>query len=524
MQENMIKTTFMRVTALICAACMILLAGASAGYADYSYAAQGSISVFIDGKQLEADTAPEIKNNITFVPMRAVFERLGADVTWNGARKDIRAEKGFRTVMLKIGSRTGIVDSDVSELAAAPYIKSGSTMIPLRFVSEAFDCDVNWNAAERRVDISTGSGFQEDNNKNDSKKNDDNEQPSPADKNASPVSILGDAADITYDDAFARAVRTSSACISARLSLSQAEQQSDEFNNMYSQNYTFTILQNRKDLQLLTAWQEKNVIVTEEQTAFQTQTAMDSISLKLVEIENQKADIAYARKKQSVNQLKYNAGMLSFKDLTAGQNDIASAEKKLASLQTELDSLYISLYGKTGLDYGGRKNVEFRSAYSKIGDVDMLQAYNDAVANDPYIWYVENALENADFKLQTYEWNMGGKSYYLTKIDLQNAANNENTTKKNLRNALESRYNQIIQIENNISMLEDQQDTLMENIDTMRTLYDNGLKSKNDLEAVLQNERTLTYNILSLKISHEQLKTTFEKPYLNPSYMSASQA
>ena len=501
MQENNIKTTLVRVTALICAACMILLAGASAGCVTHSYAAQSSIKVYVDGQQLETEVSPEIKNNITFVPMRAIFERLGADVTWNGARKDIRAEKGFRTILLKISSRTGIVDSEVSELAAAPYIKSGSTMIPLRFVSEALDCDVSWNASERRVDISTGSNSSlEDDNKNDSQESDDKEQPSPAEKTDSPASILGDTADITYDDAFARAVRSSAACISARLSLSQAEQQSDEFNDMYSQNYTFTILQNRKDLQLLTAWQEKNVIVTEDQ----------------------KADLAYTKKKQATNQLKYNAGMLSFKELTAGQNDIASAEKKLASLQTELDSLYISLYGKTGLDYGGRKNVEFRSTYSKIGDVDMLQAYNDAVANDPYIWYVEHALENADFKLQTYEWNMGGKSYYLTKIDLQNAANNESTTKKNLRNALESRYNQIIQIENNISMLEDQQDTLMENIDTMRTLYDNGLKSKNDLEAVLQNERTLTYNILNLKISHEQLKATFEKPYLNPSYMSAS--
>ena len=68
------------------------------------------------------------------------------------------------------------------------------------------------------------------------------------------------------------------------------------------------------------------------------------------------------------------------------------------------------MYGKTGLDYGDRKNVEFRSTYSKIGDVNMLQAYNYAVANDPDTWYVEHALENADFKLQTYEWNMGGAS------------------------------------------------------------------------------------------------------------------
>lgn len=374
MRGNSIKTTLMRVTALICSICMLMLAGASAGCVTHSYAAQGGIKVYVDGQQLETEVSPEIKNNIAFVPMRAVFERLGADVTWNQARKDIRAEKGFDTVLLKIGSCTGIVNSDVSSLAAAPYIKSGSTMVPLRFISEALHCDVSWDAFARRVDISTGDSSSEptNNDKNNNGKNDD-EQPSPTEKTV-PTSILGETAEITYDDAFARAVRSSAACISARLSLSQAEQQSEEFNDMYSQNYTFTILQNRKDLQLLTAWQEKNVIVTEEQTAFQTQTAMDSISLKLVEIENQKADLAYTKKKQATNQLKYNAGMLSFKDLTAGQNEIASSEKKLDSLQTELDSLYISLYGLTSLDYGETKSVEFRSTYSKIGDVDMLQA------------------------------------------------------------------------------------------------------------------------------------------------------
>lgn len=523
MQEKTIN--FKYAILLICAAGILLLAGASVVYPSHSYADTSDIQVFIDGQQLETEVAPELKNNITFVPMRAVFESLDAEVTWNQARKDIYAQKGFETILLKIGSRTGIADSSVYELASAPYIKSGSTMVPLRFVSEALDCSVSWDPIQRRVDIHTKDTINGNNSggSNDgSSKDHDKQQPSPADKSGTALSILGDPADITYDDAFARAVRSSTACISARLSLSQAEQQSDEFNNMYSQNYTFTILQNRKDLQLLTAWQEKNVIVTEEQTAFQTQTAMDSISLKLAEIENQKADIEYAKKKQALNQLKYDSGMLSFKELVAGQNDISSAETKLASLNTELDSLYISLYGKTGLDYGENMNVEFRTSYSKIGNVDILQAYNDALANDPYIWYVEHALENADFKLQTYEYNMAGKSYYLTKIDLQNAKNNENATKKNLRNALESRYNQILQIENNISMLEDQRETLLENIDTLRTLYDNGMKSRNDLEAVLQNEHTLTYNILNLKISHEQLKMTFEKPYLNPSYMSAS--
>ena len=56
--------------------------------------------------------------------------------------------------------------------------------------------------------------------------------------------VLGDDAGITYDDAMQKAIRNSPACRDAHLSLSQAERRSEEFNNLYSMNYNFTIMQN----------------------------------------------------------------------------------------------------------------------------------------------------------------------------------------------------------------------------------------------------------------------------------------
>ena len=84
---------------------------------------------------------------------------------------------------------------------------------------------------------------------------------------------------------------------------------------------------------------------------------------------------------------------------------------------------------------------------------------------------------------------------------------------------MESRYNQLLQLENQIASLESQEETLRRNIDTVRTLYEAGVQPRSALEEVLQNWQSLKDSLLSLKVSHSQLRELFEKPYLAPEYM-----
>ncbi|MCI8285820.1 MAG: hypothetical protein HFE90_11315 [Firmicutes bacterium] len=486
-----------------------------------SYINNSGISIYIDGKRLKLEAAPEIVSGRTFVPMREIFEALGADVEWSKKRREVVATSGFDELVLKEGSVIAIHNTEVSTLDAAPYIKDGRTMVPVRYLSEALNYDVEWDSETKRIDIK-GSGK-------------DKKESSTGEGQA--YTVLGDDAGITYDDAMQKAIRNSPACRDAHLSLSQAERRSEEFNNLYSMNYNFTIMQNRKDLKLLTDWSEKSVILSEEQTAFNITTAMDEISMKLMDIENQKAAIKYKEQQYEINRIKYENGTLGKRTLDSSKEEIKTAQKTLAGYETELEGLYIGLYSTLGDSYANHSvkegdpdkrpavekflEPEFSVNYSPMEEVNMQQEYNNALANDPYIWYVENNAENADFKLVTYEYNVGGQSYALTKMDLQAARNKASTTKDNLRKTLYSRYNQLIQIENNIDMLEDNRETLRENIDTVRLLYENGVQPKTALEEVLQNNRTISYNLLNLKVKHEQLKAIFEKPYLAPEYMAS---
>ena len=112
------------------------------------------IKVFIDGKLLDfADTDPTIENSRTLVPMRAIFEALGAEVRWDDASKTVFSTKGNTNISLKIEDNTGYINNAPVKLDAHARIKNSRTIVPLRFVAESFNANVTWDDEERAVFI-----------------------------------------------------------------------------------------------------------------------------------------------------------------------------------------------------------------------------------------------------------------------------------------------------------------------------------------------------------------------------------
>lgn len=104
-----------------------------------------NVSVLINNKFLQSDQPAVIVNSRTLVPMRAIFEALDAQINWDGNSQTATATKGDITVSVSIGKNELIKNGQSISLDVAPQIISNRTMIPLRAVSEAFDCIVKWN-------------------------------------------------------------------------------------------------------------------------------------------------------------------------------------------------------------------------------------------------------------------------------------------------------------------------------------------------------------------------------------------
>ena len=117
--------------------------------------ANGEIKVAIDGEYVEFDVKPQIINDRTMVPLRAIFEALGAEVDWDSDTQTVTAVKEDKVVEATIGSTYMYIDDEKRTIDVAPMLIGERTLVPARFVAEAFDCDVEWDGEDNVVNIIT---------------------------------------------------------------------------------------------------------------------------------------------------------------------------------------------------------------------------------------------------------------------------------------------------------------------------------------------------------------------------------
>ncbi len=119
------------------------------------------VDIWVDDEYIEMDVAPAIIEGRTMVPVRAIFEALGAEIEWNQETKTATAVLDNTTVSITLDSAVmtktettsgGTKTTDVA-LDVSAKIIDGRTLVPVRAISEAFGCHVNWVAHSREVQI-----------------------------------------------------------------------------------------------------------------------------------------------------------------------------------------------------------------------------------------------------------------------------------------------------------------------------------------------------------------------------------
>jgi hypothetical protein len=115
----------------------------------------------INGVEKEIDsgnrTSPVVINNRTLLPVRTVIEGIGGSIDWNEEKQEVTLVYGQDTIRLTIGSDTAYLNNTVQMLDTAPTIINGRTMLPIRFISESFNFDVDWNGETQTVTITEES-------------------------------------------------------------------------------------------------------------------------------------------------------------------------------------------------------------------------------------------------------------------------------------------------------------------------------------------------------------------------------
>jgi len=140
-------TNRLATTALLVATAFFALPGGAG--------AQG-VTIIVNGGTVTFDQPPIERGGRVFVPLRGVFERLGASVVY--ANGTINATGNGRNISLRIGSTTATVNGQSVGVDVAPFLVGARTLVPLRFVAQSLGATVDYNSSNRTVTINSASG------------------------------------------------------------------------------------------------------------------------------------------------------------------------------------------------------------------------------------------------------------------------------------------------------------------------------------------------------------------------------
>lgn len=461
-------------------------------YSDMKSDNADSVKIYKNGELQDLDIRIVVKKGTTLVPIRTTSELLNADISWNDSLREAIITKEDIDIVLKEGSHTAFVDNKVLKLTEAPQIIDGKMYVPLRFIGETFDYEVSWNDMTRTINIIT------------------------------PKDELEESADyLTYNKAINNGVLKSKAYKSAQVSAEKSSVQNEDF-QLTLGTYYIPAIQAKEGLKLADKWGEMQLNIAAEQVGFSIKTSMDTISLKLEKLENLKEKAGFLSTKLSKARIEYNLGAISYASLQDAETTHLLALQDIATLEKEIDTAYAELNNSLELPYEQRDKLEFAVEYETIGDVDLWRKTNDDLSTDPYIWLVRQQEDLANFKLITYDYmfNSAQQSWTLTNLDLTEAKVNATETEKAFKKVIQSRYNQLKLLEENINSLEITLNQVKRKVDVARLSYDLGMLTKYELEEAQRNVADLNQTIKELKVQHGQLKAIFEKPYLAPEYMN----
>jgi hypothetical protein len=117
--------------------------------------AEAQVAITINGNAVDVSPEPIIQAGRVFVPLRGVFENLGASVVYSNGH--INATGNGNDISLQIGSTQATVNGSPETIDVAPFIVGASTFVPLRFVSQALGASVSWDGANQVVAITLGN-------------------------------------------------------------------------------------------------------------------------------------------------------------------------------------------------------------------------------------------------------------------------------------------------------------------------------------------------------------------------------
>ncbi len=124
-----------------------------AGFCTLSVSAQQLVDVKLNGVEVDFDVPAQVINDRTLVPVRGIFESMGATVNWDGDTETVTAKRGDTLISMQIGSTSLFVNGVEKIIDVPAQLVNDRTLVPARAVAESFGAKVDWDEVNQTVII-----------------------------------------------------------------------------------------------------------------------------------------------------------------------------------------------------------------------------------------------------------------------------------------------------------------------------------------------------------------------------------
>lgn len=484
------------------------------------------VNFIIDGLSI-VDTGTVVnRDGYNLLGMREVFELLGADVKWNSVKRTITATKDNKTVVLDVDKNEGYADGKTVTLPTPCVNVDGHVYVPVRFVSDAFGCDLKWYSESRTIDIYTG------------------------DHKYIMLDVTPDITEdtriLSYDEALKMAVDKSSDLKALEDSVdylkkmrtdlgdlvwSLDQQQHIINSNLFNlSQQTNEILAAQLELQtnvenvIVAARNIKNVEIQQSMVSVNEEMVKDGVELALksyvnnirstqTQIDLLEASIEVGEENIKNLELKNKLGYESDYNLSTAKTTQENNKNNLEVLKLNLANEKQALKTLLGIDASEDVYVESETSFNKLQGVDLEKYVDSKREKDPSIKTLKNNLTLAEYKERT---NAAYSSE--NKIGVRNEVNSAQRAladgKDNLEKGIRSAYNNLKQLEENNEML-------LRSVEQSKSDYNSVVASYKSGMATAYQVRQAKLGILSAEkavednaMQYDLLAFTFDRPYL----------
>lgn len=466
------------------------------------------INVFVDNNQIQFDQNPVIYGDITLVPLRGVFEKLGAEVEWDQSTQTVTVTKDNKAITLKNNSKDAFINNTLHKLDTEPQLLNNRIMVPLRFISETLDAKVAWDGNTRTINISQQES-KEIKSDNTTTENENSEA-------------------LTLSNALKKALAYSYDIKNATKEIDKADETRDDLSQYFRYSTPFGTGNTSEESQVRQIYlqyisandkvrkAERDLEITKDQVTYQVKEAYNDILLKEENLQLSKKALAIEQLNFDNAKVQLNQGVISQIQYLQLENKLEEKKKSLDASTKALQQAKIKLNQLMGVNNDDTYSLVDAPEFAIMEDVDVDYHITKTLEVHPTIFELELAQKAAQDSVNLHYFSgTPGNSYDVKKLTVTTVSNQLGQARDSISEGIRKIYLNIKSLEDQYAILQTNLDNAEKNLQVAKSQYQVGQTTEFDLRQKELQVADLEAKIQETIITLDNLHSVFEKPWVS---------